>query len=154
MRHGNIVGALTSSMPIGHISWNFGKIKNKKMLVIPSSIAICERRFSKQNESKSHLQALFEVGHFGWFDESINMGIEVANMDRRVVFELWCNMRNRITLLINIAPQNITVKCWAFNLNMSLPTQLFKHLIYYILRTHITRSTRWVLLCGQFLVWT
>ena len=57
----------------------------KKILIIPSSIAICERGFSKQNAIKSHLRASLK---FECFVVSIIMQIDTGNTDWKIVFDL------------------------------------------------------------------
>ena len=74
------------------------KLWQKKILVIPSSVAICERGFSEQNSIKSRLSAFIELGCFGCFDVSIFKGI---HMDQRTTFDLWCNMKNKKILSLD-----------------------------------------------------
>lgn len=50
-----------------------------------------------------------------------------------------------ITLLINVAPQNITVGCWEFTLNLILCIT-FQASHCYIIRAHITRVVQCVML--------
>jgi hypothetical protein len=55
-------------------TWGFGK----KILVIPSSIAVHERGCFKQNAIKSHFASFIEVGHFRYFNASIVMRDKVG----------------------------------------------------------------------------
>ena len=64
-----------------------------------------------------------------------------------------CNYHNinqefmmSITLLNDMGPQNIVVRCWEFNINLSLLTQNFQVSYYYILRVHKMRVVRKILL--------
>jgi hypothetical protein len=52
-----------------------------------------------------------------------------------------------ITILSDVGPQNITVGCWEFSLNLSLPAQLFEHPTVILWRPVGTRAARWGLLC-------
>ena len=52
-----------------------------------------------------------------------------------------------ITLFNNSDPHDIAMRCWVFNLNLSLPTQLFLASHCYIPRAHKPKVVSWVLLC-------
>jgi hypothetical protein len=59
---------------------------------IPTSIAICEMRFSKQTTNLNHLQALLDPLDV-LMGMSIFCKIELKNFNRRVVFEVWNNIK-------------------------------------------------------------
>ena len=67
----------------------------QKILVIPSSIAVCERGCFEQNAIKSYFASFIEVGHL---DASMRVslcGTKLENMDWRAIFELWRNLKNQ-----------------------------------------------------------
>ena len=70
---------LVSALPFGHAYTNIVKV-----LVIPSSMAICERDFFKQNLIKSHLKASLKL-------EKLHalMGISLADNPFNWVGERW-----------------------------------------------------------------
>ncbi len=55
----------------------------QKIIVIPMSIVLREKGFSKQNAIKNHLQAFFEVGYFERFDESFIITLRWTTWIRR-----------------------------------------------------------------------
>jgi hypothetical protein len=55
----------------------------QKILVIPSSIAICERGFSKQNAIKSHLRTSLKLDTLDALMRVSLCGIELKNVDWR-----------------------------------------------------------------------
>jgi hypothetical protein len=59
---------------------------------IPSSTAICEMRFSKRTTNLNHLQALLD-GLDVLTRMSILCKIKLKNLNWRVVFEVWNNIK-------------------------------------------------------------
>lgn len=95
MRSGNFVGTSISDIPIGHLSWNFGKRTCH-------SLKYCNlwKWIFKKNFYQESITSFIEVGYFGCFDGSIICGIELENMHCRAESKLWCN--TRIQRILNL----------------------------------------------------
>lgn len=79
-----------------HVNWPHLVECWQKVLMIISSITICEREISKQITIKSHLWAFlkpYTLNALMWV--SLCM-IKWKNMEWNVIFGMWCNMRNQI----------------------------------------------------------
>ena len=70
------------------------------MLVNPLDVAICERRFSKQNAS--HLRDSLKLDTLNGLMRVSLCKIEVGNLDWREVSAIWHNMKNLRTLSLNL----------------------------------------------------
>ena len=70
----------------------------QKIIFIPSSIAICERGFSKQNAIKSHLGNKLNLKTLDALMQVSLCGLEVDAMDGLLS---WRNMRDRRILMFN-----------------------------------------------------
>ena len=79
-----------------NLEWhtNWPKIMQlwQEVIFIPSSIAICERRFSKQNAIKSHLHNRLNLKTLDAFMRVFLCELEVDAMDWSTIFNIWRNM--------------------------------------------------------------
>jgi len=91
LRLGAYVVAIWNGTQIGLNLCNFGK----KIILIPSSIAICERGFSKQNAIKSHLRNRLNLKTLDALMRVSLCGLEVDAMDWSTIFNIWRNMQDR-----------------------------------------------------------
>jgi hypothetical protein len=73
----------------------------QKIILIPSSIAICERGFSKQNAIKSHLRNRLNLKTLDALMRVSLCGLEVDAMDWSTIFNIWRNMRDRMILTLD-----------------------------------------------------
>lgn len=73
----------------------------QKVLVIPSSIAICERGFSKQNLVKSALRSRLRLNTLDALMRVSLCGIDVGDIDWLAVMQEWRNMRDRRILALD-----------------------------------------------------
>ena len=80
--------AIWNGTQIGLNLCNFGK----KIILIPSSIAISERGFSKQDAIKSHLRNKLNLKTLDTFMQVSLCGLEVDVMDWATIFNIWRNI--------------------------------------------------------------
>ena len=90
MMLGTYVVAIWNNTQIGLNLYNVGII----FLLIPSSVAICERGFSKQNEIKSHLRDKLNLKTCNALMWVSLCGLEMDAMDTATIFNIWRNMRD------------------------------------------------------------
>ena len=90
MRLGAYVVAIWNDTQIGLNLCNFGK----KIILIPSSIAICERGFSKQNAIKSHLRNKLNLKTLDALMWVSLCGLEVDAMDWATIFNKYHHLRS------------------------------------------------------------
>jgi hypothetical protein len=64
----------------------------QKIILIPSKIAICERGFSKQNASKSHLRNGLNLKTLDALMQVSLCGLEVDAINWAIIFNTWRNM--------------------------------------------------------------
>ena len=63
-----------------------------EVILIPSSIAICERRFSKQNAIKSHLRNRLNLKTLDALMQVSLCELEEDAMDWSTIFNIWRNL--------------------------------------------------------------
>lgn len=69
----------------------------------------------------------------------MTLHIDITPIKVLIILSIECgNHLTYITLLSNVGPHNIIVKCYEFNLNSSLPAQL-SSISCYIMMAHGTR---------------
>jgi hypothetical protein len=76
------------------------QLRQKKAILIPSNIAICERRFSKQNASKSHMHNKLNLKTLHALMQVSLCGLEVDAMDGITIFNIWRNMQDQRILML------------------------------------------------------
>ena len=141
MRHNNIVGASTSDTWISHISQNFD---HKKKLVIPSTIAFCERAYWKPHAIREptcelHWNCTLRIL---WYDRVSLCRIELENMDWGATFELWHDMRNWRIIVWNKTCKKFKLLCVYIFLNNLILIFNFMSRIK-IFSTHHLKNSFW-----------
>jgi hypothetical protein len=84
-----------------HMNWPKLMQLWQKTILIPSSIAICERRYSKQNAIKSHLLNMLNLKTLDAFMRVCLCGLEMDAMDWATIFNIQRNMRDRRVLTLS-----------------------------------------------------
>ena len=72
-----------------------------KVILIPSSIVICEREFSKQNAIKSHLCNKLNLKALDALMQVSLCGLEVDAMDWATIFNIWRNMQDQRIIMLD-----------------------------------------------------
>jgi hypothetical protein len=67
---------------------------SQKLLVIPTITTICEGGFFKLNDIKNHFLSCLKMDTFDALMHVSLWGIEVDNMDKRIIFHIWHNDKN------------------------------------------------------------
>ena len=73
----------------------------QKFILIPSSIVICERGFSKQNAIKTYLHNRLNLKTLDALMHVSLCGLDVDAMDWATIFNNWRNMRDGRILTLN-----------------------------------------------------